>query len=344
MFVAVVNRNHQPLMPTIPSRARRWIESGKATPFWKNGVFCVRLNIDPSDNKTQKVVVGIDPGSKREAYTVKSKTHTYLNILSETPDWIKKSMEVRRNMRRARRFRNCRRRECRFDNRHKNFLAPSTKARWVLKLRICNILRKIYPITDYTVEDIKAITKKNKNRWNISFSPLETGKKYFYSEISKLGNLTIKQGYETKQLRDSLNLSKLKDKLSDNFYAHNVDSWVLANHLVGGHLKPDNESLLKFAPLRFHSRQLHALQPNIGGERRSYGGTMSLGLKRGSLVKHKKYNVVYVGGTMDNRISVHNILTGKRIAQNVKTCDCKFLTFCSIRNDSIVFSTGVKIT
>ena len=49
MFVPVVDSTQKPLMPTKPSRARRWIQQGKATPFWKNGVFCVRLNVDPSD-------------------------------------------------------------------------------------------------------------------------------------------------------------------------------------------------------------------------------------------------------------------------------------------------------
>lgn len=47
MFVPVVDSDGRPLMPTIPSRARRWIRSGKATPFWKRGLFCVRLNVAP---------------------------------------------------------------------------------------------------------------------------------------------------------------------------------------------------------------------------------------------------------------------------------------------------------
>src|SRR5215469_206873 len=66
MFVPVVERNQQPLMPTTPARARRWVKTGKATPFWKGGVWCVRLNQEPSALKTQPIVVGIDPGSKKE--------------------------------------------------------------------------------------------------------------------------------------------------------------------------------------------------------------------------------------------------------------------------------------
>ena len=74
MFVPVVDAHQKPLMPTTSSRARRWIKSGKATPFFKKGVFCVRLNIEPLDSKTQLIAVGIDPGSKKEGFTIKPKS------------------------------------------------------------------------------------------------------------------------------------------------------------------------------------------------------------------------------------------------------------------------------
>jgi hypothetical protein len=79
LYVPVVDKNQKPLMPTTANRAATWIKSKKATPFWKRGVFCVRLNVEPSDRKVQDVVVGIDPGSKKEGFTVKSKAHTFLN-------------------------------------------------------------------------------------------------------------------------------------------------------------------------------------------------------------------------------------------------------------------------
>ena len=63
MFVPVVDKNRNPLMPTTPARARKWVKSGKATPFFRNGVFCVRLNVEPSGTQTQDIAVGIDPGS-----------------------------------------------------------------------------------------------------------------------------------------------------------------------------------------------------------------------------------------------------------------------------------------
>jgi len=71
-FVPVVDKDGNPLMPTKPSRARRWIKSGKATPFWSRGVFCVRLNVEPSARYKQPIAVGIDAGSKMEGYSVKS--------------------------------------------------------------------------------------------------------------------------------------------------------------------------------------------------------------------------------------------------------------------------------
>jgi hypothetical protein len=331
MFVPVVDQNNKPLMPTTHSRADRWVRSGKATRFYRKGIFCVRLNVEPSNTSTQEIAVGIDPGSKREAYTVKSESHTYLNILTETPNWVKKAVEVRAQMRRARRFRKTRYRPARFNNRTSKKLSPSTKARWQLKLNMCKFLKTVFPITHFVVEDIKAKTWKNAKKWNTSFSPLEVGKSWFYSELKQLGVLETNQGYETKELRDSLGLKKSSSKLADKFECHNVDSWVLANYMVGGHTEPDNKSLIKLVPLRFHRRQLHALQPSSSGSRREYGGTRSLGLKRGSLVKHKKYGLCYVGGSSKERISVHSLESGKRLSQSVKVEECEFRTYLNLR-------------
>ncbi len=203
MFVPVVDKNGSPLMPTTPSRARRWIKSRKATPFWKRGIFCVRLN--------------------------------------------------------------------------------------------------------------------------------QEGKNWFYQELKDLGRVETRSGWETKQLRDALGLEKSKKKQAEIFESHCVDSWVLANSVTGGHRWPDNRRLLCITPLRFHRRQLHRLEPDKGGIRRLYGSTRSLGLKRGSLVKHPRWGASYVGGTSNKRISLHSSKDGKRLCQNAKPTECKFLTFNSWR-------------
>lgn len=332
MFVPVVDQNQKPLMPTTPSRARRWIRSGKATPFWKRGLFCVRLNVEPSDRQVQSVAIGIDPGSKKEAFTVKSEAHTFLNIQTDAVTHVKHAVEVRRNMRRARRFRKWRR-PSRNNNRLANCrrLPPSTKARWQWKLRVCYWLAKLYPITRFVVEDIKAKTWKGARRWNGSFSPMEVGKQWFYGEVETIARLSLLQGHETAEIRKRLGLKKSSNKMSEKFEAHCVDSWVLANSWVGGHEAPENRAILFVVPLRFHRRQLHRLEPAKGGVRSPYGGTRSVGLKRGSLVKHPKWGLCYVGGRSGDRISLHAVATGRRRCQNAKPADCRFLCFNSVR-------------
>jgi hypothetical protein len=176
------------------------------------------------------------------------------------------------------------------------------------------------------VEDIKAVTK-GKRRWDGMFSPLQVGKQWFYGELRKIAQVETRQGYETKELREGLGLKKTKRKMAEVFEAHCVDSWVLANWWIGGHVQPDNKQLLCITPLRFHRRQLHRLQPEKGGVRKPYGGTLSHGFKRGSLIKHPKWGLAYVGGFLKDRISLHAVATGKRLCQNAKPADCRFLTF-----------------
>jgi len=332
-MVPVVNKNGQPLMPTTPARAKRWLASKKATYFWKKGVFCVRLNDDPSSTFTQQIACGVDPGSKWEGMTLKSRAHTILNTQNDATTWVKDAVEIRRNMRRSRRFRKtpCRKnRSNRSSLSKKGRLPPSTRARWETKLRLIHSWRKVFPISDYVVEDIAAATQPRKRRWNSSFSPLEVGKNWFYDELRKLGNLVTKAGWETKNLRDALGLVKSKNN-PDAFEAHCVDSWVLANSVVGGHQAPENKKILFLSPLRFHRRQLHRFQPTKEVGRLAYGGTMSLGLKKGSLVEHPTYGRCYIGGNTKGRLSLHSLETGGRLTQTAKVEECQFLSYNSWR-------------
>lgn len=137
------------------------------------------------------------------------------------------------------------------------------------------------------------------------------------------------RGHETKVLRDALGLRKTKDKMSDRFEAHCVDSWVLANAEAGGHSRPDHAGIMHIIPLKFHRRQLHHRQPGKGGVRAPYGGTMSLGLKRGTWVRHHKYGVAYVGGCANGRVSLHGLRDGRRLCRNARLNDCVALTRCS---------------
>jgi hypothetical protein len=323
-MIPVIDNNQKPLMPCSEKRARKMIESKKATPFWKKGVFCIRLNQEPSARNLQPIVVGIDPGSKKEGCTVKSEAHTLLNINADAVTWVKFSVETRRMMRKNRRRRKtpCRKRRLN-NNYHKpGWLAPSTRARWEWKIRICNWLVKMYPITDFVIEDIKANSNVHKG-----FSILETSKKWFYKNLTKLGVVYIRQGWETKELRDSLGLFKVKEKLAEVFEAHCVDSWVLANCIVGGHSKPENTRLLCITPIRLHRRQLHYLQPERGGFRKTFGGTSSCGLKRGSYFINPKCGAFYLGGEMNGKITMLSIIDGKRKSQKTNPLKVKFKSY-----------------
>ena len=328
-FVPVVSKTGKVLMPTTPCRAKQLIKEGRAKKQFRCGIFYIKM-LDREDGDVQKVAVGIDPGSKREAYTVKSKSHTYLNVLSNAVDWVKDAVETRRIMRRSRRSRNTPYRMCR-TNRSRKGIPPSTKARWQLKLRISNILCKLYPITDFVVEDVKAKTIKNGRKWNVSFSPLEVGKNWFYDEVRKLGELYLKSGWETKELRDTAGLKKTSGKLKEVFSAHNVDSFVIANWLIGGNVCPDNTEMFKIDPIRFHRRQLHYLQPSIGNFRKRYGSTISLGIKKGSLVTHNRRGFCYVGGNTKGRLSLHNVSNGDLVCKNSRKDDVRFLSFNSFK-------------
>ena len=331
LYVPVVSSTGKPLMPCHAVRARQLVRRGKAVKRFDRGLFYIRL-LERESGEVQPIAVGIDTGSKKEALTVKSKAHTYLNIQADAVTWVKEAEKTSTTMRRSRRGRKTPYRECR-PNRNINTvrLPPSTRARWGWKLRLCNWLVRYYPVEMFVVEDIAATTKQGKRRWNKSFSPLEVGKQWFYAELGKLAKVSTLQGYETKAERDAMGLKKSKQKMSDKFEAHCVDSWVLANSWVGGHTAPDNLSMLYIVPLRFHRRQLHRLEASKGGVRSPYGGTRSLGFKRGSWVKHPKYGTCYVGGSSKGRLSLHSLQTGTRLAQNARPEDCRFLVTASWR-------------
>lgn len=321
MFVPVVDKNQRPIMPTTPARARKWIKCGKATAFFKQGVFCVRLNVEPSGRELQDIAVGIDPGSKKEGFTVKSAAHTFLNIQANAVTWVKKAIEQRRNARLGRRYRTTPCRQNR-KNRAGGCIPPSTFARWNWKLRILKWLAKLFPVACTVVENVATQTKKGQRRWNKSFSPLEVGKHWFYGQVRGISRLELKQGWETAELRIAYGLKKTGRKMAEVFEAHCVDSWVLANWFTGGHLAPDNTSMLCITPIQLHRRQLHMFQPAIGGERKRYGGTQSIWFKRGSLVEHKTLGLAYVGGHAETTISLHDTKTGQRLTQQADPFDC----------------------
>lgn len=328
-WVPVVSSTGKPLMPCSPKRARILMKKGKAIPRHLKGLFYIKLT-DRSDGDTQPVAVGIDPGSRYEGYTVKSATRTFLNVNSLAIDGkrIKKIMEARSNSRRARRYRKNPYRANKMNrSRSKGWVPPSTKARWQLKLNVLKWFARLYPVTDVAIEDVNVATEKGGSRRNSGFSAIQAGKNWLYSHISALGySLTTFKGNQTASYRRRLGLFKTKNKASKSFDSHCVDSWVLANEVLGNQLKPDLTHVLELKPLIHTRRQLHRLNFKKGGTRSRYGGTMSLGIQRGTLVKHVKYGKCIVGGNNGvDRVSLHANISHSRLTQNAKLTDLQLI-------------------
>ena len=330
-WVPVVSSTGIPLMPCRPVRARKLIQRGRAIKLWKNRLFYIQM-LDLETGVTQPTVLGIDPGSKMEGYTVKSPHRTFLNLQSQARDGkaIQKAIEGRANARRTRRGRNTPCRPPRFANRERQgWIPPSTLARWQLKLNLLKWLASLYPITTVIIEDVKAVTKEGKKRWNASFSPIQAGKTWLYDRIESGGFQLLKvEGRTTHTLRQQLGLYKTPQKLSTSFSAHCVDSWVLANSVVGSHFTPDLTEVLVLKPLTFTRRQLHRFNPSKGGTRSRYGGTRSLHLKKGTLVQHPKHGRCLVGGSNGtNQVSLHTTISYNRIARNARPEDLQVISY-----------------
>lgn len=112
-----------------------------------------------------------------------------------------------------------------------------------------------------------------------------------------------------------------------------MDAWILAYLLVGGEPQPEYTRVIECVPIRLHRRQLHVFNPGKNGYRRPYGGSMSQGFKRGSIVKHVKRGFCYVGGenVEKKQVSLHSIQTGKRLTQSAKPKDLTFKAYSSWR-------------
>jgi hypothetical protein len=249
-------------------------------------------------------------------------------------------------MRRGRRGRNTPCRKPRWANRGNSKRTdrnpPSTLARINLRLSIVKKLKQIYPITFLCHETISAETKEGKQnrKWNKSFSPLQVGKKYFAKKAKELISMTTEmEGYETSQLRNKMRLSKTKDKMSNDFDAHAVDSWTLATSLVGHkHNYIDNKSVHVISPIKFTRRQLHYMTYMEGNKRPRFGGTRSLGFTKGSIVRHNKptktllknnkHNLFLVGGNDGKKLTLCSIDDqSNRVSRTINPKDIKLVAY-----------------
>jgi hypothetical protein len=143
--VPVLDKNGKPLMPTKPSRARRWLKEGKAQVVHNDlNIFCIQLLVEASGSEQQPIALGLDPGKNFTGVGVQSAKFTLFmaHLILPFPD-ITKKMSGRLILRRARRGRRINRkvsfsqrahRQKRFNNRKQNKLPPSIRANTEYKI------------------------------------------------------------------------------------------------------------------------------------------------------------------------------------------------------------------
>jgi len=322
--VPVVSVDGKPLMPTKASRARRWIKEGKAIPKWsKLGIFYVQLT-KPAGTNTQEITLGLDPGSKFDGIALVSKKHVLLTGMIELPQHIAKKLEQRRIARRNRRYRKCRRRPARIQNRKRpeNWLAPSQKAKIDFRLKIIEELKKLYPISSAVTEDVRF--NHYKRRWNKYTSTAEIGKSLTYSTLKEWFNsLELIRGQETAASRRKYQVKKSPKKKERSVWSHAIDAVVMA----ANHLSINNFSIPNFyvwKRFQYIRRQLHSFKPVKGGIRRRIGGSQCLNFRKGDIVIWKG-KLGRVAGYMENppRLSLRTFdIENRRFTQSAKPQDC----------------------
>ncbi|MEG3437698.1 RRXRR domain-containing protein [Pannus brasiliensis CCIBt3594] len=343
--VPVISPDNRPLMPTKASRARRWIQSGKAIGKFNDlGQFYVQLLESPSDTRTQPIAVGIDPGKNYTGIGVVSSLFTLWTAHLELPfKKVRERVDNRRLTRRGRRSRRINRkipfalrahRQKRFSNRKQGKLPPSIRANRQLEIRVVSELSKIFPITDIYLEYVKADVDLTSGRSSAKsgkgFSPVMVGQKWALEQLEQFGSVHTRLGWETANLRNHLGLEKSKKKSERSFNSHAADGVTLAcfrfldyrpfrTANTRGHewkggvtLTPAPFAVIKRPPIS--RRQLHLMVPAKGGVRRKYGGTTTkFGLRKGDLVNSPK-GIGYVSGQTEKQLSVSDA-NWKRLGQ-----------------------------
>jgi hypothetical protein len=323
-------------MPTKPSRARRWLKSGKAKVVYNDlGIFTIQLIPKPSGTNTQPISVGIDPGKLYTGIGVQSSKATLWMAHLQLPfETVKGRMEQRRMMRRGRRGRRINRkipynqrshRQARFDNRRHKKVPPSIRANRQLELRVIKELTQIYPLTTAVWEVVVA-------RGDKGFSPVMVAQYWAIDQLKKLLSVVTQEGWQTSNLRQRFGLEKQKTKKGDTIPAtHGVDGVSLAStqfvryrQLKGKqgwwegsvNITPAPFAVIRRPPIS--RRQLHLMVPSKGGTRRKYGGTTTRhGLRKGDYVKAEmagRMECGWVSGDTDRQVSVSDV-NWKRLGQ-----------------------------
>lgn len=293
----VLDLKGKPLTPTTSCRARKLMRDNQAKPIWnKFGCFGIQMLV-PTGTAKPKGVLGIDFGTKFEGYAVTVGKENTLAVMWKLPDkkQLVRKLEERRILRRARRQRNCRRRECRSDNRERvGFLAPAQRLIVNSRLKAMQELFACYPIDASSLEDVRF--NHRDNRWGKNFSTVEIGKKVIKDFLQERSDLYQWGGYDTQSFREQFGYHKSSSKSAEIFDAHCSDALALAvsvgakEHIERGRFIVVDDT---YRPKR---RKLHDTQPAKGGIRDKYSTGNFKGIRKGTICNFGQI----VGGTKES--------------------------------------------
>ena len=224
------------LMPTTWRKARRVVKEGKGI-FVRDKVLGVylKLKYNPikegdEPNKNQEVVLGIDPGSWFDGFTVVSKSDNRNFQYNHQLPILKKLKGImsKRTMYRSLRRSRLRHRPMRISFRNGRRVTNTNN--YYLQNRV-NMIRRIinlYPISTISIEDVR-FNHYLSNKGG-SFSNIEIGKVRLYDYIINRGlNLIKCKGSDTKDMRETLfpDRVKNKEKSIKNSDSHCIDSYAI---------------------------------------------------------------------------------------------------------------------
>lgn len=247
MFVYVINKNGQPLMPCKPQKARKLLEADKAEVV-KYEPFTIKLKYGSSGYK-QPVTLGVDTGSVHigaSASTEKQELYSSETVMrsGNGKASIVSLLAKRLELRRSRRNRKTRYRKARFLNRvhrkHKGWLAPSIENKINVHLKLVADIHKILPITKVVAEVAQFDIQKIKN-------PNISGKEYQQGE--QLGWTNVR---EYVLFRDGHQCQCCKGKSGDTILnVHHIES-----RMTGGNAPNNLVTLCKTCHEGYHQGKI----------------------------------------------------------------------------------------
>lgn len=187
MFVYVLNKNGEALMPCKPQKARKLLKNNKAKVINRTP-FTIQL-LYGSSGYNQPVNLGVDAGSQYIGLSATTEKQELFKAEVELRQDISKLLENRRSLRRSRRNRKLRYRPARFNNRgKKGKVAPTIQHKIDCHITIIKKVCNIIPVENIIIETAEFDTHKLKNP-NIKGKEYQNGGvKGFYNVKSAVLN------------------------------------------------------------------------------------------------------------------------------------------------------------